>query len=311
MTIRLDEAGLASLIVDCGRPRSRNLGVPVGGAADRSALALGNAILGNAPDAAALEITLVGPTLTAVDQVAVVLAGAPFALHADQRSLRVNHSFTLEPGEILRIGGTPRGARAYLCVAGGFQTEVILDSRSSLTPLPAGTELVCAQSARRPSFVRPDVSTHVITALAPGLGSGRHKLRVVPGPQADWFPSSPGESHWYTVSPASDRMGLRLTGPTLQVPPRELVSEAVAPGAIQITRDGQPIVLGIDGQTIGGYPKIAQVIAADLDLVGQLRPGDQVAFDMIPLEQAENAFRWRTRRLDNLCQRIRLAAQAI
>jgi allophanate hydrolase subunit 2 len=94
------------------------------------------------------------------------------------------------------------------------------------------------------------------------------------------------------------------------VPARELVSEPVAPGAIQVTQDGQLIILGVDGQTIGGYPKVAQVISADLDLVGQLRPGDQVIFEIVTLERAEAISRARAQTLGQLCQRIRLAAQA-
>jgi antagonist of KipI len=135
-------------------------------------------------------------------------------------------------------------------------------------------------------------------------------LRIVPGVQADWFSFTLENGAGWAVSPASNRMGLRLSGAPLAVPARELVSEPVAPGAIQVTQDGQLIILGVDGQTIGGYPKVAQVISADLDLVGQLRPGDQVIFEIVTLERAEAIFRARAQTLGQLCQRIRLAAQA-
>ena len=105
-------------------------------------------------------------------------------------------------------------------------------------------------------------------------------------------------------------MGLRLTGPALSALPRELISEPVCPGAIQVTQEGQPIILGIDGQTIGGYPKVAQVISADLDLLGQLRPGDRVSFETVAVERAEDIYRARVHSLGLLCQRLRLAAQA-
>jgi len=104
-------------------------------------------------------------------------------------------------------------------------------------------------------------------------------------------------------------MGLRLRGGPLAVPDRELVSEPVCPGAVQVTRDGQCIVLGVDGQTIGGYPKVAQVIAADLDVLGQLRPGEQVCFVRVGLDEAEAAYRRREAELEDRLRRIRLAAE--
>ena len=146
MSLTVLETGLSSLLVDFGRPRSRSLGVPVGGAADRAALALGNALVGNPPDAVAIEITLTGPTLRAEAETACTVFGAPFALSCGRRELRANSSFTLEAGDVLRIGGTPRAARGYLCVRGGLQVPRILDSGSALEPLLTGDVLACAPS---------------------------------------------------------------------------------------------------------------------------------------------------------------------
>ena len=317
MSLRVLEPGLCSLIVDHGRPRSRSLGVPVGGAADRSALAVGNAILGNAPDAAALEITLAGPVLQAVHQVGAVLVGAPFHISIGRRSLAANTSFMLEAAEELHVGGTQHAARVYLCVVGGFQTPLVLGSRSSLAPLRRDEVLPCAESRVLTRFVREEFEADTVPTLSPELRAGRRRLRVVAGPQADWFSVPAGHAAFtldphqaYTVHAASNRMGLRLTGPPLPVPGREMVSEAVAPGSVQVTRDGQLIVLGVDGQTIGGYPKVAQVISADLDWLGQLRPGDEIVFEMVPLEQAHALETKRRRALDQICLRLRLAAQA-
>jgi biotin-dependent carboxylase-like uncharacterized protein len=317
MSLRVLEPGLCSLVVDHGRPRTRSLGVPVGGAADCSAMAIGNAMLGNPPDAAALEITLVGPALSAWRRAGAVVVGAPFQLSSGRQPLTTNKSFILAADEELHIGGAPHGARAYLCVVGGFQTPVVLGSRSSLAPLRGGEELPCSQSETSAHFVRDEFPSEVVPSLAPDLRAGRHRLRVVPGAQIDWFPASADDTaftldpaDFYTVSPASNRMGLRLSGRALAVPPREMVSEPVCPGAIQVTQDGQPIVLGVDGQTIGGYPKVAQVISADLDLLGQLRPGNRICFETVTLERAGEIYRARAHSLEQLCQRIRLAAQA-
>lgn len=287
MPLHVLSPGLHTLLMDRGRPHTRSLGVPLGGAADRAALALGNALAGNPPDAAALEITLTGPTLAAEYAVGVAVSGAPFTLTCGRRALRPNSTFTLEAGDVLRIGGTPTGARAYLCVRGGFDAPLILGSRSGLEPLRAGSELACA-SGRLPTRF-----------LADGpFATADRTLRTLPGAQADWFDSAEFHGQDYTVTPASNRMGLRLAGAPLRLPSRELVSEPVCPGAVQVTRDGQCIVLGVDGQTIGGYPKVAQVISADLDRLGQLRPGDAVRFAPVSLEAAEAAYR---QRQDALC----------
>ena len=281
MTLRVLDPGLHSLIVDFGRGGYRSLGVPVGGAADRAALAIGNALVGNPPDAAAVEITLSGPTLQPGDELACVVYGAPFDLESDRQPLRAGKTFTLRPHETLQIRGTIGGMRAYLCVRGGLQRPLVLGSRSALEPLHAGEEIPCTPGTIHGRFLRLN-----------GMGNRDPKtLRVVDGPQASWFDAQEFYGQELAVSPASDRMGLRLTGAALTVPARELLSEPVSPGAVQVTRDGQCIVLGVDGQTIGGYPKIAHVISADLDKLGQLRPGDPIRFVHSTLEEAETAYR--------------------
>jgi antagonist of KipI len=273
-TLTVLSPGIRTLVVDHGRPRTRSLGVPVGGAADRFSLAVGNALVGNPPDAAALEVSLAGPTLQGDAPLACVLYGAPFETWTDQRRLTAGVTFTLQPGERLHIGGTPEGMRAYFCVRGGIDSPVILGSRSSLAPLNAGDRLAAPMGTIAGRAVRIERGEKQSPAV----------LRTLPGAQEDWFPV--GLRGAFEVSPASDRMGLRLRGEPLPFPSREMVSEPVCPGTVQVTRDGQCIILGVDGQTIGGYPKIAQVIGADLERVGQLRPGETVAFQRVTLERA-------------------------
>lgn len=304
MSLDVLEPGWASFVVDGGRPATRGLGVPVGGAADRFALAAGNGLVGSLPDAAALEICLTGPRLRATVELACVVFGAPFVL-SDGR--RVGTTFTLQPGEELHVGGTPRGLRAYLCVRGGLQTPLVLGSRSSLAPIQRGDTLPCSPGAIHARYA-PEIEPHF---------TDEWTLRVLPGLQADWFQVSEFYQQTFAVSPASNRMGLRLRGQTLTLPERELVSEPVCPGAVQVTRDGQCIVLGVDGQTIGGYPKVAQVIAADLDRLGRLRPGNRLRFVPVAMDEAvalgraahEHRMAWHRRlilSLDGFGQRRRL-----
>ena len=297
------DPGVYSLLVDAGRLAARSLGVPVGGSASRADHTLGNALLGNLPDAVALEVALVGPTLRVEHRTAAVLFGAPFSLHILGKSaISAGSTFTLEPGAVLRIGGTPTGARGYLCVAGGFDAPTILGSRSGLEPVRSGDVLRCpasSTSARRSlPFLSFDASDSVETIL-----------RAVDGPQRDWFPADVFFDRPYRVSSASNRMGVRLTGDPLTRRPGELMSEAVAPGAVQITNDGLPVVLGADGQTIGGYPKVAHVIRADLDAVGQLRPGTTVRFHRVTQSEAVVAAQVRAKRLREWVWRAGLGAE--
>lgn len=292
MTITVLAAGLYSLVVDGGRPRSRSLGVPVGGAADRFAFAIGNALVGNEVDTPAIEVSFAGPTLVSDRSLAAVVFGAPFELVSSRQRLHAGTTFTLEAGEELRIGGTPVGARAYLCVRGGYDVLSVLGSRSGLRPLHRGETLRCHQGTIRGRGID-----------LPASEDG--PLRVLPGGQADWFPPDALDDVAFEVSPASNRMGLRLVGPALPVPAREMASEPVCPGTVQVTRDGQCIVLGVDGQTIGGYPKVAQVIATDLDRLGQLRPGARVRFAAVTLDEAEALWHQRAARLREWLARLR------
>jgi biotin-dependent carboxylase-like uncharacterized protein len=282
--------------------------VPVGGAADRFSLAIGNALVGNSPDTPALEISLAGPMLVADAPLACVLYGAPFLIETDRRQLTAGTTFTLEPGEKLRIGGTAAGARACFCIQGGIDAPVILGSRSGLTPLRAGDTVRCRAGriiGRRVSKRQGDKETRRQGDKELCEYGPEWILRILPGAQADWFPTE-GIAGRFEVTAASNRMGVRLQGSALSVPAREIVSEPVCPGTVQVTRDGQCIVLGIDGQTIGGYPKIAQVIAADLDRIGQLRPGAKLAFQHVTLEEAEALLEERTRLLREWLTRLDL-----
>jgi antagonist of KipI len=291
--------GLHTLVVDEGRPRTRSLGVPVGGAADRRALAVGNALVGNEAGAA-LEINLTGPTLQCSGRVAAVVFGAPFALESDRRRLTAGTTFTLDAGETLRIGGTAEGMRAYLCVRGGLQSPAVLGSRSALAPLAAGDELPCHAGAIRARFIRH----RFLGDDEPNL------LRALDGTQGDWFRSDEFYGREFRVGRESNRMGLRLTGATITPPRREIISEPVCPGTVQVTREGGCIVLGVDGQTIGGYPKIAQVIAADLDKIARLRPGTTIRFRRVEAAEAEALYRARGEELHEWLTRLRTAARS-
>jgi 5-oxoprolinase (ATP-hydrolysing) subunit C len=285
MALRVVDPGLYTLVVDHGRPGFRSLGVPVSGAADRFSLAIGNALVGNPPDAAALEFGLAGPTVRADCELGCVVFGAPFTLTSDRRRFSAGITFTLAAREELSI------------VRGGFRTKLILNSVSSLEPLKAGETLRCTAGQIPSRFL----------SGAFAWDSEPKVLRVLDGPQAPWFRGPTLDSNEFRVTEASDRMGLRLDGEPLDVPHRELVSEPVSPGAVQALPNGQCVVLGVDGQTIGGYPKIAQVISADVDKVGQLRPGDRMKFRRVDLVEAEIVYRQKARETREWVTRLQVS----
>jgi antagonist of KipI len=274
-------SGVCTLLVDRGRFWSRSLGVPVGGSADHASLSLGNALLGNPLDAPGLEISLAGPSLRADEDLGCVLFGAPFEMTLSGQEVRVGKTFTLPAGETLAIGGTGWGLRAYLCVKGGLSGPVILGSQSSLQPLGVGAQLGCTAGRIESRYFVHSFSWN----------AEPHRLRYLPGAQASWFPEGALLGKSFGVTRESNRMGVRLKGEALPTPGQEMVSEPVCPGTVQVTRDGECIVLGVDGQTIGGYPKIAHVISADLDKLGQLRPGETIEFKRVNLEEAETIYR--------------------
>ncbi len=274
--------GLQDTVQDPGRPGFGQMGVSPGGAADRAALLAGNRLLGNPDDAAGLELTLIGPRIRFLRPGRLVLTGADFGAMLNDLPLPVGAVRVVKPGDNLRFAAEPprRGARAYLCLQGGIEVPERLGSRS--TDITAGF----GGLEGRPLRAGDRLATGTLRGdgmRVPGeLASIRSGIRVMPGPQRDRFSDEAWRAfldETFTVSPSSNRMGMRLDGPVL-VPlgGADIISEGMVTGAIQVTGEGQPIVALPGRATIGGYPKIAVVVSADLDALGQLKPGDRVRF---------------------------------
>lgn len=280
-------------VQDLGRRGYRHYGVPVSGALDPLSLRLANALVGNPPTAAALELRLVGPRLRARAPVRVALAQATGVIEAaagDRQALPPWQSATLAAGDVLKIGPVTGGA-GYLAVAGGFAVPAVLGSRSTYARAGFGQ---CLQTGMCLPVGEADLSGPECAVLpAPTFADG--SIRVIPGPQRERFTDAAWETFLtrpFTVTPQADRMGLRLAGPRLEhVGGADIVSDAVAPGAIQVPGDGQPIILLADGQTVGGYAKIATVISADLPRLGRLLPGATIRFAAVTLDEALAALR--------------------
>lgn len=283
MSLFVLRRGLHTTIQDLGRRGLRGRGVPWGGAFDAYSLALANALVGNPPEAPALEMTLFGGSFRALSPLACALAGAPMqaTVHSDgqDREIARPTAFSLEPGDVLECGGTRVCARTYLAVAGGFQVPSVAGSASCETPIAMGTELACRPGStltKRPAE----------NALVEPIGV----LRVVDSQEPSHSESAALDfllERTFQVAPASDRMGVRLsseTSPTLSLDPNR-ISVPVIPGAIEFT-GAEWIILGPASGTMGGYPVVAYVITADLDKLGQLRPRQSLRFERVSLDYA-------------------------
>ena len=336
MTLRVTRAGLLATVQDLGRPGMQHLAIVPGGAMDASAHRIANALVGNPDDAATLEFALAGPSLAFERDVLVALHGARTDARLDGDPMPLARPVLVRAGTLLSTGRAVAGTFAYLAVAGGIAVPRVLGSRSTYLAggfggldghaVSAGAELPLVEEVEslshqrfarlerggRTAAVAGGVARSVRwSAPSPGLADADPiVVRVVDGVHAEAFDAASREAlvtaPW-RVLPASNRMGYRLAGPKLALAePREIVSQPVGFGTVQVPAGGQPIVLMADRQTTGGYPRIAEVIAADLPRLVQAAPGAaSVRFERVGLEQADAARGAAVRRVTELIDRLR------
>ena len=301
--LRVLAPGPLTTLQDGGRDGWLRVGVAPSGALDMRALAVANLLVGNRPNDGALEMTFSGGSFAVEGEpIRIAIAGADMPLTIDGIAAAPNRSHTLAPGALLRIGVAKSSARAYLAVSGGFAVAPVFGSvavhlRSGIGG-PALRQSDVLPVIARAAPAAPELG---IAATAPPAPS---HIRVVLGPQQDYFTADAIAALLgapYAVATRSDRMGLRLEGPRLAHKKGfNIVSDGIAPGSIQVPGGGQPIILLADRQTTGGYPKIATVISADLPRLGQARPGDQMRFAEVTLDEAREARRALQAWLDGL-----------
>jgi 5-oxoprolinase (ATP-hydrolysing) subunit C len=294
--LRVDRPGLSTTVQDLGRPGHQRYGVPVSGTLDPLALRLANALVGNPAGAAALEILALGPGLTVgADSVRLALVGSAVGLMIDGTEIPAGRSVTAPRGAKIAIGGFTDAASCILAVEGGFAIPPCMGSLSTYVrggfgghegrALRAGDLLPLKQMAASSGPERK----------APPIDYGSGPIRVVLGPQDDWFEPTSIERFFdqpYMITTEADRMGMRLEGAALAHSRGfNIVSDGIAPGHIQVPGSGQPIILLADRQTVGGYPKIGAVIGTDLPRLGRMRPGDTIRFARIEVAEAEAARR--------------------
>jgi antagonist of KipI len=330
MNAVVTQAGFLTSVQDLGRTGFRQFGVSTSGALDSFALRVANLLVGNDEGAAGLEITLGGLQLRFEDERIVAWCGGEFDVQIGSRALPTGHVAHLQRGDELKFGRAQIGCRCWLAISGGIDVPVVLGSRSTdlranfggieglalrdgdvvlLAPRPGSSAFAKATADKSPPAAGISSWTAPHDWASP---ASRHpSLRFIRG--VDWsrfddVTIQRFKIHEFSVSSDSDRMGVRLDGPELKRQDQtDLISEAVAPGTIQVPPSGKPILLLEDCQTIGGYPKIAHVITVDLGVAAQLRAGDRVRFSEVSLQDAHRLLMERERDLERF--RIGLSLQ--
>lgn len=324
MSIVVVRPGLLTTLQDGGRPGFAHLGIGRAGAFDAPALRIANALCGNPANACALEFTLLGPTLCLHANAWIAVTGAPIPLRIDGVAQPTWAPVFARAGATVELGAMRSGCRGYLAVRGGFDVTPVLGSRGTDVnaqlgplegkPLRGGDALKVAEAnsawlaARepvrwrldpRPWFPEDSVAT----------------LRLLPGSHFDRLEATSREllfSKTFAVQADSNRVGLRLSGPTLEFQvPVEMVSEGCVPGLLQSPPSGQPIVFGPECPVSGGYPRIGQVAAVDIPRLAQRRPGDALRFTPCSFDDALRALRERERALARLETSIAARLQAL
>lgn len=297
MSIVVKRPGLLTTVQDLGREEYQQFGVSVAGAMDPRAAAIANILVGNASNEAVLECTLVGPELLFKQSVLIAVTGGDLGPMLDGVPIATYSAIWVEAGQTLQFLGLKTGCRAYIAFSGGLNIPVVMGSRSTdLRAKLGGLKGRKLEAGDVIDFRATDMRLKVWTGrrISPEFVPRRvYLLRVVLGPQSDAFTSEGLHiflSQQYSVTHQSDRMGCRLNGkPVEHKKSADIISDGITFGSIQIPSSGQPIIMLADRQTIGGYTKIATVITADFRILGQLKGGDQVRFEAVSIEKAQDA----------------------
>jgi len=297
-SVTVNSPGFLTTIQDLGRFGHAHLGVSQAGAADTIALRFGNLLLGNPENTPALEMTLVGGSFTFSSDCQIGITGSDFSPTIEGRPVPLWTTTQVSSGEALKFSSTKSGVRCYLCLRGELavphhfgsaSTHLLsrlggLSGRSLLKGDVLGYEPL--EPLTRDLF--RIVSDEALEQLTP-----RTLIRVTPGPEMESFTEEAIRlltTSSYEISEESNRVGLRLRGRALlRTTKEDILTEGVTVGAVQVPSSGQPIILFVEQPTTGGYPKIANVISADLPSVAQLKPRDEITFEIVDLTQARDA----------------------
>jgi len=302
--LRVLEPGMLTTVQDLGRSGYASLGVTTGGAADSLSLRIANRLVGNADNAAGLEFTLTGGLLEFEKDAVIAVTGGVASILKNETEAPMWIAIRIQAGERVRIGPVRRGVRVYLCVRGGIGVEDVLGSAS--THLAAGFGGYEGRALRSGDVLKYRDSIEDVAALdARSIGADllhRRTIRAIEAPLERRFHRDEADAYWgseFTVSNQSDRAGIRLEGNSIaSLCHGRMTSEGMTHGVIEVPENGQPIVLGVDHPTTGGYPVIGCVATVDLPILGQLRPREAVRFERVTVELARRLLAERDAAID-------------
>lgn len=302
---RIIEPGIQTTVQDLGRRGLMRYGIPTSGAMDQRSLVMGNLLVRNPDNAAAVETTLQGLKLQALTTVAISITGADLDPWVNDQPAPQWAGFTMGEGDLLHFKRRKKGFRAYVAVRGGIDVPEVLGSRSTYVRgrigafLQSGDVLgICPPNAEAPEyrFALPEEYRPDFNRTDP--------IQVLMGPQDDCYTPrgiATFLNSTYRITHQADRQALRTEGPLIEIARGPgIITDPIPPGAIQVPGDGKPIVLLRDSQVTGGYAKIAIVARVEMDFLGQLMPGDTIRFQRADREMALNLLREETRRLDEV-----------
>lgn len=312
MSIKILKPGLLTTVQDLGRYGYQKYGVIVSGVMDSNSFRLANLLVNNELNTPVLEMTIVGPTVEFQEDTLIAICGADMSPEINGCPVQVNKSVWVEKASTLTFKSAKSGCRTYIAIAGGIDVPPVMGSYSTYLragiggcngralqkndTLSVGFPSNYAKEMMNRMRLKADGNLFLEMDWGVSLGFPSDNydgtmIRTIPGRQAEWFTEESRKlflSETFKVSTQSDRMGYRLNGPELALQnQKDLLSEAVAFGTIQVPPDGNPIVLMADRQTTGGYPKIGQVVTADLPAMAQLKPGDTIYFKEIEHSEAQ------------------------
>lgn len=290
---RVLKPGLFTTVQDLGRYGYLKYGVPISGAMDTYSLIAANLLVANNPGDACLEVTLIGPELQALKRTQIAITGGVIPPKVNGQNVSMWQTVDLQEGDIISFEKMKSGCRAYISIRGGIDTPLVLGSRSTYVRGRFGG--INGGQLKTGDFVEGFYAPLIKFGfsmpekLVPEL-AGKFTVNVILGPQSDMFTEkgvSVFLSNPYKVTLEADRMGYRLEGPRIEHKDKaDIVSDALLPGAVQVPKNGNPIIIMQDAQTTGGYPKIAVAITPDVSSLGQAGPNDVIEFSRITVSQA-------------------------
>jgi biotin-dependent carboxylase-like uncharacterized protein len=303
--------GLFTTVQDLGRYGYLKYGIPISGAMDTFSLVAANVLVANNFNDACLEITLFGPELQALTRTQIAITGGAISPKINGQNVLTWQTLEVQEGDVVSLGKVEGGCRAYLSIKGGINTPLVLGSRA--TYVRGGFGGINGRQLKTGDIIEGfdtsplKVGYSMPEDLVPQF-TGQFKVHVVLGPQADMFTekgintflSSP-----YKVTSEADRMGYRLEGSIIEHKAKaDIISDALLPGAVQVPKNGKPIIIMRDAQTTGGYPKIAVAIIPDVSLLGQAKPNDIIEFSEITVTQAREKLSGYYRLLNSLSEML-------